>query len=159
MSKREFKLTEKEAQLLLQDFAAERDGPTRTRLQAVRLYGLNYAVDDITEITMMSRRTILRATARYRQGGVAGIKDGRVGGNHRYLDASQISEISQRIHHYAPHQILGPAHVSTADGKYWTTADLKKAITKWYDVTYQGNASYQSIFAACGFSFQRTAKR
>jgi hypothetical protein len=42
MAKRKFKLSEKEANELLSAYQQTKDGPTRTRYQAVRLYGLGY---------------------------------------------------------------------------------------------------------------------
>ena len=45
------KLTEKEQQELMIAYEECADGPTRTRLQAVRLYGNGYPVESIQEIT------------------------------------------------------------------------------------------------------------
>ena len=51
MAKRKFKLTEGERKDLLQAYRSCKDAATRTRYQAVRLYGECYSVDEIMQIT------------------------------------------------------------------------------------------------------------
>ncbi|MCC7354737.1 MAG: winged helix-turn-helix domain-containing protein [Anaerolineae bacterium] len=50
------------------------------------------------------------------------------------------------------------ATTATADGQFWTVADLQGAVEEWYGVTYRSPSSYLYLFAVCGFSYQRPAK-
>ena len=59
MRKRQFKLTEREERELQQAFVSTKDGATRIRYQAVRMYGLGYPVDEICEITSCNRTSLL----------------------------------------------------------------------------------------------------
>jgi hypothetical protein len=59
MARRKFQLTDAEQNALLGAFQASRDGPTRTRYQAVRLYGLGYSVTEIMHITACSRSSLM----------------------------------------------------------------------------------------------------
>ena len=54
MAIRQFRLTEEQAQELFNAFDSCKDGPTRTRYQAVRLYGTGYAVSEVKLITGLS---------------------------------------------------------------------------------------------------------
>ena len=58
---------------------------------------------------------------------------------------------------YSPYAVLGP-QAQTVSGTHWTVPDLYQAVAKWYGVTYQSRTSYLNLFAACGFSYQRTEK-
>jgi hypothetical protein len=55
MTKRRFELTEQERAQLFQAYELCKDGPTRTRYQAVKLYGEGYLEKDIELITGCSR--------------------------------------------------------------------------------------------------------
>jgi len=56
------------------------------------------------------------------------------------------------------HRDLFGAEGGTADGQFWTTLDLARAIQKWYGVEYGSRSSYARIFALCEFSFQKAEK-
>lgn len=158
MERRQFILTESEQQELRQAYAACKDGEQRTRLQAVRLYGTGWTVAAICEITGCSRRSLLRWCHDYRQDGVESLADRRNGGNHFLLTAEQRALIKQKLAHYTPRDLFGP-DTATGDGTYWTVPDLRRAVEQWTGVAYQSAQSYRDLLAACGFSYQRTARQ
>ncbi len=59
MATRTFSLTDAQAAELRRAYDRTTDGPTRTRYQAVRLYGAGYPVAQIVEITGCSRTSLL----------------------------------------------------------------------------------------------------
>lgn len=157
-AKRELQLTEQQIGELKAAFRESTDGPMRTRLLAVRLYGSGRPVEDIIEISDCSTRTLLRWVQRYKRGGVTGLEDQRQGGNRALLSESQLADVCDKLHRYRPVDILGAAEVATASGEHWTVPDLNRALKQWHDLVYQSNSSYLELFARCGFSYQRSAK-
>jgi len=93
----------------------------------------------------------------YREEGIAGLRDHRVGGNRAKLSAQQLEEVRERLLMYSPRAILGP-HTQTVTGQYWTVEDLAQVVQRWYDITWDSRTSYHSLFARCGFTYQRTEK-
>jgi transposase len=156
--KRQFQLTERQQRELMVAYKKCADGPTRTRLQAVRLYGSGYTVAAITEITDCSRRTLLRWCQQYRLASITGLLDKRQGGNRALLSDEQLDDVCHKLHQYRPIDVLGPAGVATASGQHWTVPDLKWALQQWHGVVYRGTSSYRSLFKRCGFSYQRAAR-
>ena len=59
MAKRKFQLTEVERKELQKAYQASKDAGTRTRCQAVRLYGDGYAEQEIEQITGCSRTSLM----------------------------------------------------------------------------------------------------
>ena len=59
MAKRKFSLTEAERKELLQAYRICQDAATRTRSQAVRLYGEGYPEKEIERITGCSRTSLM----------------------------------------------------------------------------------------------------
>jgi transposase len=159
MAKRQFQLTNEQRQELMQTYENCTDGPLRTRLQAVRLYGSARPVPDIQEITGTPRRTLLRWCGCYQDEGIAGLFDKREG-NHRqsFLTDEQVQALKEKLHQYRPLDILGSSQVATANGLHWTVPDLKQVVKQWYGVVYKQNKSYRDLFKQCGFSYQRTAR-
>ena len=154
MAKREFRLSEAQEKELQW---AERhcpDGLTKTRYQAVRLYGIGYAVAEIVEITGCSRPSLMEWCRTYRQEGVAGLVDKRVGGNRARLGPETIEELQGLLHSYTPGQLLGP-DASDVDSQFWTVPDLALLVQRRYGVVYQSRTSYYSLFEKCDFSRQR----
>ena len=154
MAKRKFQLTEDQVRELSYAYGSCKDGPTRTRYQAVRLYGTGYPTKEVTKITGCSRITLMEWCRNYRSQGIAGLSDRRVGGNAARLTHSQIYELSEKLHTYTPAQLFGES-AATADGQFWTVPDLRRAILRWYGVSYQSPSSYLRYFDICGFSYQR----
>jgi transposase len=157
MAKREFHLTEKQIKELRQAYTQSKDGPTRTRYQAVRLYGTGYPVQEVIEVTGCSRTSLMNWCRKYRTDGAAGLEDKRVGGNRAKLTTEQIDDLKERLHTYTPSHLLGPT-AATADGQFWTIEDLHQAVAQWYETSYQSRTSYRRLLRLCGFSYQRPAK-
>ena len=154
MGKQIFQLSETAARALLAAYSATSDGPYRTRLQAVRLYGIGYTAKQVTDITGVPRSTLLDWCRTYRQGGSEALNDHRVGGNSRKLSSSQIAEIGQTLRLYTPRSRFGPG-AATPDGQAWTVADLRCLIADEYGVSYQSVVSYYSVFERVGYSYHR----
>ena len=155
MADRKFRLTEKQAQELFNAFDRCKDGPTRTRYQAVRLYGTGYPFREIEAITGCRRSTLMDWCRIYREQGVAGLIDKRNGGNRAKLTATQIEELGQKLGQYTPEQVLKAQGFTDP---YWSVESLACAVREWYGVSYQSRTSYYTLFDTCGFSRQRPAK-
>jgi transposase len=137
-----FKLNDNEASALQVAYLNSQDGATRTRYQAVRLYGIGFAVEEIVLICSCSLRSLLEWCQRYRDEGLSGLIDHRAGGNRARLLALEVEELSQLLHCYTPGQLLGPDQ-SSGDGQHWTLADLQKLVEQRYAVRYQSQTSYR----------------
>jgi transposase len=157
MAKRKFQLSESDRQQLIQAYALCKDGPTRTRYQAVRLYGEGYAVADIEQITGCSRTSLMEWCRAYQQDPMHGLVDKRAGGNCAKLMPLQIEALAQRLRQYTPRDLFGSAAHSVS-GQYWTVDDLQVAVRQWYDVEYRSRTSYLHLLAVCEFSYQKTEK-
>jgi len=158
MTKRKFQLTgeqNKELHLAYENCA---DGPLRTRLQAVRLYGNGWSVAHIQEIAGCSHRSLLRWCRKYHENGLGALDDQRNGGNRALLSEAQIAEIREKLHAYRPIDILGPGNTATPEGVYWGVDDLRQALQLWHGVTYRRPASYHRLLKLCGYSYQRPAR-
>jgi transposase len=157
MAKRKFQLSEDQVREVIAAYSSCKDGPTRTRYQAVRLYGTGYPTKDVTQITGCSRITLMEWCRNYSAQGIAGLADKRVGGNAARLTHSQIYDLKTRLHTYTPAQLFGKS-AATTDGQFWTVADLRRAIEQWYGVSYHSPSSYLRYFDICDFSYQRPDK-
>ena len=157
MAIRTFTLTETQTAALRQAYERTKDGPTRTRYQAVRLYGLGYPVAQIAEITGCRRTSLMDWRRLYRAHGAAGLVDRRVGGNRAKLTPDQRDVVRANLHQYTPRQLFGPT-TTTPTGQFWTMPDLKRAVQEWFGVTWSSPSSYLALLADCGFSYQRTQK-
>ena len=73
MAKRKFKLTEPERKELKQAYRQCKDANTKTRYQAVRLYGEGYPEKEIEEITGCSRASLMEWCCAYRQDASQGL--------------------------------------------------------------------------------------
>lgn len=157
MARRKFQLTERQVQELSHAQAQCRDGPTRSRMLAVRLYGTDYPAKEVRDIVGCSQSSLMGWCRKYRQQGVAGLEDHRRGGNRAKLTAAEIENLQVRLHEYTPRDLFGP-QANTLDGAFWTVEDLERAIQRWYGVVYESRTTYRHLFALCGFSYQRPAR-
>jgi transposase len=157
-NKRKQLLMPEEDQKLLLAFTECKDGEMRTKIQAVRLYGNNVPIVEITNLTGLPRRTINRWYSRYLRLGLSGFVDNRQGGNNTYLTDELIQDLGLKLNQYRPVDLLGLKKVATADGLHWSVPDLRQAVKQWYGVEYKTAASYHRLFRLCNFSYQRTAK-
>ena len=127
MAKRKFELSEQERKELTQAYRQCKDANTRTRYQAVRLYGEGYPEKEIEEITGCSRASLMEWCRAYRQDASQGLVDKRVGGNSAKLSKLQIEELQQLLHQYTPKERLG-TKASILDGQYWNLEDLAELV-------------------------------
>jgi len=157
MAKRKFILTEAERKELLQAYRSCKDAATRTRYQAVRLYGEGYPVEEIMQISGCSRTSLMEWCRAYREDHSQGLVDKRAGGNRAKLSKLQIEALQQMLHQYTPKERLGPRS-STVNGQFWSVADLALIVREQYRVEYQSRTSYSQLLHLCGFSYQKTEK-
>jgi transposase len=157
MAKRKFILTEVERKELLQAYRTCADVGTCTRYQTVRLYGESYPVKEIMRITECSRTSLMEWCQAYGEDRSQGLVDKRVGGNRAKLSKLQLEELQQMLHQYTLKERLGPK-ASTADGQFWSVADLTLIIREQYGVEYRSRTSYTQLLHPCGFSYQKTEK-
>jgi transposase len=158
MSKRIFRLTEEQANELHAAYLHCRNADTKTRYQAVRLYGLGYAVAQIKDICGCSTTSLMEWCRAYREHDLSGLVDHRIGGNHARLKPAQIEAIHKQLHTYTPAQLLGSDN-STANGQFWTIADLAVLLERDYGVVYQSPTSLRTLLHRCDLSYQRPAKQ
>jgi transposase len=157
MAKRTFTLTEVERKELLRAYRACKDAATRTRYQAVRLYGEGYPEKEIEQITGCSRTSLMEWCRAYRADHSQGLVDKRAGGKRAKLGKLQIEELQRMLHQYTPKERLGPK-ASTADGQFWSVEDLALIVREKHGVEYQSRTSYCCLLRLCGFSYQKTEK-
>ncbi len=153
MAKRKFTLTEKERRELRQAYELSKNVGTRTRYQAVRLYGEGYPVAEIEAITGCARASLMGWCQDYRKNGVQSLVDKRVGGNSAKLTKLQVKDLGDRLRQYTPRELFGPEA-----SQYWTVPDLARVIKKWYVVEYRSLSSYLRMFGLCDFSYQKVEK-
>lgn len=153
-NKRSFNLSTEQADALHAAFLGCKHGPTRTRLQAVRLYGTHYPLADVLHITGCKRSTLLEWCRKYRHHGVEALFDHRAGGNSRKLSTEQLGQVQDLLDRYQPCQLW-------ADVRYehWRTDLLKRLLAERFEVVYQDDVSYHQVFKRCGYSYQRPARR
>lgn len=83
MRTRALRLSEAEV-VELRQAEQETKRPNEMRwMQAVRLFGSGMAVAQVVEVTGLSERTIQRQAARFREEGIAGLRERRVGATGR----------------------------------------------------------------------------
>lgn len=157
MAKRKFELSEQERKDLTQAYRQSKDANTRTRYQAVRLYGEGYPEEEIERITGCSRASLMEWCRAYRRDASQGLVDKRAGGNSAKLTKYQIEDLQQRLHQYTPRELFG-VEATTADGCFWTVADLARVVQAQFGVDYKSRTSYTHLLALCGFSYQKTEK-
>lgn len=151
MAKREFQLAEPQIRELWRAYDESAEGTTRTRYQAVRLYGTGYALQTIRDVTGCSSSSLHDWVRAYRLAGVAGLCDHRDGGNSAKLTAEQRCDLEVRLNQCTPQQRFG-SQAHTPSGQFWTVADVQDAILRWFGVKYQSRVSYYNVLHACGFS-------
>jgi transposase len=158
MARRRFQLTDDQVRELTGAYTQCKDGPTRTRYQAVRLYGTGYPVKEVIDITGCSRSILMEWCREYRRDGVTALVDKRVGGNRARLTSVQIEQLGEQLRMYTPAELFGSL-AATVDGQFWTVEDLQQAVERWYGVIYRSRSSYYRLFDLCDFSYQRAEKR
>lgn len=158
MANRQFTLSEEEIVQFKRTEDRLKNAREVKRVQAVRMYGTGYAVDEIKEITGCSWRALMTWCRAYRQSGLVGLMSKWQGDNALKLSRQQRAEIKEKLQHYRPDQILSPT-VRISQGQFWTVSDLKLVIEQWYGVSYQSATSYHRLLHECRFSQQQPAKQ
>jgi len=152
MRTRALRLTEAEVAALKQA-EQETKRPSELRwMQAVRLFGSGMAVEQVMEVTGLSERTIQRQAARFREEGIAGLRERRVGGNRALLTDQQRAELAAKLHQYRP------VDLKVSERIYWTVSDLAVVVEQWYGVVYKALDGYYDLLHASGLSLQRSTK-
>ena len=154
VGKRTFSISESEANALLAAYQATNDGAYRTRLQAVRLYGIGYTATRVGEITGNPRSTLLKWCRAYANGGITALEDHRQGGNSRKLTVVQVAQVGRTLRLYTPRSRFGP-QAATLDGLDWTVLDLQRLVRDEFGVSYQSVVSYYTLFARVGYTYHR----
>ena len=158
MNRRKFQLTPEQNNELQGAYQQCSDGAMKMRCQAVRLYGIGYSVEEVIQITGCSRRRLLAWSRSYREYGVAGLLDGRVGGNSAKLSDHELEAVQAKLHQYRPHQLLRSDEYS-GNGEFWTVSELAIWLEREFAVVYRSKTSYRSLLKRCGLSRQRPAKQ
>lgn len=153
MSKQRFILTPEAVNELQGAYQHTEDPLAKTRFQAVRLYGQGYKVSAIEAICGCSRASLMIWCRTYRQEGVTGLLDHRLGGNHAKLKPEQIEAVQQVLHGYTPEQLWGEGN--SLGSAFWTVPDLARLVEERFGVIYQSANSYRNLFDKCDFSVQR----
>jgi transposase len=155
---RTFHLSEPQSNELSAAYRHSQDASTKTRYQAVRLYGLGYPVLQITDICGCSRPRLMEWCRAYQERGLSALVDHRQGGNRAKVKPEQIERLQYQLHRYTPAQLLG-GDGCVGDGQFWTVADLAQLLERDYALVYQSPTSYGSLLAKCDLSYQRAAKQ
>jgi transposase len=153
---RAFKLSEREQQALTQAERNCTNGATRTRYQAVGLYGSGYSMPDVQNITGCSVRSVLAWSACFRDAGIAGagLVDTRAGGNRAKLSSEQIERVHAALHRYTPDQKWDVGH--SVGGQFWTVADVRRLVKDECNVVFDSTTSYRALLDKCDMSYQKT---
>ena len=154
MGKRQFHLSEAAANELQGAFQACKDGPTRTRLQPVRLYGVGQSINEIEQVCVCTRSALMNWCRAYRNGGIAELFDQRKGGNSAKVRHDQVEQIKTVLHTYNPAQLWG-AEQYAGTGDFWSVPDLAHLVEERCQVVFLSDNSYRSLFRKCGFTRQR----
>ncbi len=158
MRQRIFHLTEAQANALQAAYLHCRDANTKTRYQAVRLYGLGYSVAQIQEICACSRSRLLVWARDYQQRSITALIDARRGGNRARLTEEQIEAVQNQLHRYTPTQLLGKDNCM-GDGQFWSVPDLAALLARDYHVVYQSENALRALLVKCELSYQRPTKQ
>lgn len=157
MAERKFILNEQDVQALRARYMQSKKGATRSRYQAVWMYGTGYPVTEIEKLVGCSRSSLMNWCRTYQQRGTEGLEDERLGGNNHKLTGAEREELKVRLQSYTPAQVFGP-QAATLEGQFWTVADVQQAVEHWYGVTYRSLNSYRQLLVSSGFSYQLPAK-
>ena len=158
MTTRKFSLTEAEANALQAAYLHMQNVDTKTRFQAVRLFGLGYVVEEILSICGGSQSSLYEWVRLYQQSGLTALLDHRKGGNYAKLQPDQIEAIHTQLQTYTPAQLLG-GEACRGLGQFWTRGDLALLVERDYGVVYQSPTSYYCLLAKCGLSLQYPDKQ
>jgi transposase len=158
MSRSRKALTSEQVKELQAAQMSSEDAASAKRYQAVRLYGLGYAVETIQEICGCGLPSLWEWNRKYHARGVIGLVDQRQGGNHALLQPVELEALHGWLHAYKPNQILEPDDYS-GNGEFWSLAAVACLVAKRFGVRYKSPTSYRNLLAKCDFSYQRTTQQ
>ena len=158
MAKRQFELSEQEVNELVRAENTVTNVRELRRLQAVRLYGTGYPVEEISRITGCSWRSLMDWSQAYRAESIAGLASKWQGQNAAKLSREQRAALREKVNSYRPDQVLAP-DLRISRGQFWTVSDLQLVIQQWYSVSYRSLSSYRVLLHECRLSVQRPAKQ
>ncbi len=98
MAIRPFMLNEQEGVALRARYDRCKEGATRSRYQAIWMYGTGYPVDEIIQVVGCSRSSLMNWRRTYLDRGAEGLEDERVGGNRSKLTAAQREDPFAEFH-------------------------------------------------------------
>lgn len=156
MSRQRNLLTQEQVRELQVAYDGCREGDTKIRFQAVRLYGTGMATADILIIAGCSRSSLMNWNRSYHEMGIAGLFDKRMGGNSAKLEPWQVERLQAQVEQYTPEQLFGSASFG---GSFWTVPDLARWLAQEYGIEYKSATSYRSLLKRCGLSRQKPAKQ
>jgi len=160
MATRKFVLSRAEVEELLAAFRTCRNGDTKIRYQAIRLYGQGYEVKEILAICNCCHRSLMAWCQAYRHRGIAALVDQRKGGNSAKIAVPQIEQLTRQLHQYTPAQLLGNEQCTgPGDGALWNVTDVAALLKREYGVVFTSVNSYYNLLARCNMTYQRPAKQ
>lgn len=157
MAKRQFQLTEEQ----IKEFRQYERQVTRVadlkRLQAVRLYGMGWGLQEIIDITGCGESTLRAWVKNYSDGGILSVIANYESSsqNARKLGTEQEVELCEKLRQYRPNQVL-PVDGYQGTGQFWTVDSVRTVVMMWYGVSYSDMGSYRNLLHRCGFSYQRS---
>jgi len=85
---------------------------------------------------MASRRTIQRWVDSYEAAGLAGLKAGWKGGNHRHLSEAQRTALKHQLQNQRPNDVLTTGDEAQSD-KFWTVVAVRELVEQQDGVVYR----------------------
>lgn len=158
MSRQRKKLREEQVKELQAAQLSSEDAALAQRYQAVRLYGLGYALEMIQEICKCGLASLWEWNRKYHKQGVSGLVDQRQGGNHAGLQPLQLETLHGWLHAYKPNQLLSPPEYQ-GNGEFWSLSAVACLVEKRFGVRYKSRTSYRNLLVKCEFSYQRTTQQ
>jgi transposase len=129
--------------ILLEHFRKSDDPNIVKRSQVIMLHLKGHCVRDIGEFCFQKERTIYRWIQKYEKCGVGSIFPGY----YQNQNASKLTREQKR----AVKLLLEDQDFPV---EYWSLGSLKKYISARFDVLYQSENSYYTIFSMCNYSYK-----
>jgi transposase len=117
MAKRQFHLSDEEIEAIRQRERETDDPQELKRLQAVRAYGSQVPIQQITEVVGCSQDMVRQWSCRYAQGELDGMRSQWATQNAAKLTVEQKAEIKRRLHAHQPDELLA-AEIRISQGAF-----------------------------------------
>lgn len=152
MGRIKLRLTAEERKELKKQFHKTKSIHMRERIHAILLKDKKYKVEEIANILDCGVATIKLWTKLYRKGGLGNLEPKPQPGNNKKLTKEQKSILKEDLDKSTPVDF-------GYKKRFWTILLLKTHIAKKFSVVYQSERSYHTLFAYCGFTFHKPAKK